>query len=122
MPHSDGVNNILSLPAYTTVTAQAFSQDGEYLAIANDYGKIAIFKTVALIDSESKKSNVLAFQFDCGACLGHAKSCINALKTMEDFLIVAITQPAGTPFILAFQWKDLIQQRAHISWTIGQFI
>ena len=118
MPHTDGVSSLLTLPAYTTVTSQAFSTDGEYLATANDFGKIAIFKTVALIDSESKKSNVLVFQFDCGACLGHTKSCVNALKTLENYLIVALTQPVGTPFVLAFNWKDLIQQRAHIAWTI----
>ena len=112
------LNNFLSLPAYTTITAQSFSHDGQFLAIANDQGKIAVYKVVNILE----KLNPLHFTFDAGTCLdpkSQARGCINALATISDTLIVAISRPSyDEAAIVAFHWKDLIQQRVKLSWTI----
>lgn len=116
-----GITNLLSLPAYTTVTAQAFSSDGKFLAVGSDCAKIAIFDVIQIVESESKKANGLVFQFDSACCLDSDsidKGCVNAIVTLEETLVVAISRPNGTPAVLAFQWKDLIQQRSLLAWSI----
>ena len=54
-----GVQN---LPAYTTITSQSYTEDGEYLAIANDHGRVAIFKVPQIIDKESKGNAIFQFE------------------------------------------------------------
>lgn len=121
MPAS-GITNLLSLPAYTTITAQAFSRDGKFLAVGSDTAKIAIFNVVQIVESESKKaSNGLVFQFDSACCLdkGIEKGgSVNDIVSFEGTLVVAISRASGTAAVLAFQWKDLIQQRSTLAWSI----
>ena len=119
---SAGANSLLSLPAYTTITAQAFTRDGKYLAVGTDLAKIAIFNVVQIVEAEeNQKLNTLVFKLDVGAILDPdsiEKGCVNAMVTMAETLIVAITRPQGTPAILAFHWKDLTQQRSKLIWSI----
>ena len=103
------LNNFLSLPAYVTITAQSFTKDGQYVAIANDQGKIALYKTLNILE----KTNSLHFQFDAGNCLdpnATSRGCVNALTSLDETLIVAISRPVNSEAaIVAFKWKDLIQ-------------
>ena len=46
---------IFRLPAYTTILCQAFSLDGNYIAVGSDFGRIAIFK-IADVVSEGRNS------------------------------------------------------------------
>ena len=116
-----GVQKLLSLPAYTTITAQSFSQDGQYLAICNDQGRIAIFNVPQIIDKDTKSQAF--YHFEAASILDGQikgrKGCINASKTLKDTLILAISRPSHQePAILAFSWKDLIQQRTKLLWSI----
>ena len=49
---------IFRLPAYTTILCQAFSLDGNYIAVGSDFGRIAIFK-IADVVSEGRNSGEL---------------------------------------------------------------
>ena len=41
------------------------------------------------------------------------------MKTLKDTLIVAISRPASNEAaIVAFHWKDLIQQKSKLAWNI----
>ena len=49
---------VFRLPAYTTILSQAFSPDGNYLAVGSDFGRIAIFKVSNLVsEGRSQKEN-----------------------------------------------------------------
>ena len=117
-----GLLGVQNLPAYTTITSQSYTEDGEYLAIANDQGRVAIFKVPQIIDKESKGNAI--FQFDAASILDGPtkgyKGCVNALKTIKDNLIVAISRPIANreAAIVAFSWTDLINQRTKLLWNI----
>lgn len=109
----------MNLPAYTTITAQSFSPNGEYLAIGNDQGQVCIFKTLRIFG----KDKPLVFQFNAGLILDDEnskhKGCVNAMKSTDTFLIIAISRPVESEAaIVAFNWKDLIQQRSKLAWSI----
>ena len=118
---SPGVQDLLSLPAYTTITDQSYSQDGKYLAVSNDQGRIAIFNVPQIIDQDSKGQAF--YHFEAALILDPQvksfKGCVNALKTLKDILIVAIMRPLHQESaVVAFSWKDLIQQRVKLLWSI----
>ena len=110
------------LPAYTTITAQVYSQDGKYLAVGNDQGKIVVFKVMKILEKTDEKSNHVQFQFDAGKALdpeAKAPGSINDLKTLKDTVIVAISRPGtNESALLGYLWKDLIQQKAKLAWDI----
>ena len=116
-----GVQDLYALPAYTTITAQSFSQDGQYLAVSNDLGRIAIFNVPQIIDNDSKGQAVFHFEaastldFDKGK--GRNKGCVNSLKTIKGTLLVAVSQESSAA-ILAFAWKDLINHTVRLEWNI----
>ena len=114
--------NYSPLPAYTTITAQSFTKDGLYLAVGNDQGRLAIFKVMQILE---KNQPTLIFQFEAASILDQAvnqtrfKGCINSMKTLKETLIVAISRPASNEAaIVAFHWKDLIQQKSKLAWNI----
>ena len=114
--------NYSALPAYTTITAQSFTKDGLYLAVGNDQGRLAIFKVMQILE---KNQPTLIFQFEAASILDQGvnqtrfKGCINSMKTLKDTLIVAISRPASNEAaIVAFHWKDLIQQKSKLAWNI----
>lgn len=125
---NSGLATLLSLPAYTTITSQCFSKDGQFLVTANDQGRIAIFKVTDIIDQT--ESNQVFFQFEAGSALEESSrstnkkngggGCINSLISTKDFLIAALSRPTvnADPAIVAFSWKDLSQQRSKLSWSI----
>ena len=54
---------VFRLPAYTTILSQAFSPDGNYLAVGSDFGRIAIFKVSNLVsEGRSHKENSQAVE------------------------------------------------------------
>lgn len=118
-----GVQDLYALPAYTTITAQSFSQDGQYLAVSNDLGRIAIFNVPQIIDNESKGQAV--FHFEAASTLDldkvkgrhRNKGCVNSLKTIKGTLLVAVSQESSAA-ILAFAWKDLINHTVRLEWSI----
>ena len=114
--------NYSPLPAYTTITAQSFTKDGLYLAVGNDQGRLAIFKVMQILE---KNQPTLIFQFEAASILDQGvnqtrfKGCINSMKTLKETLIVAISRPASNEAaIVAFHWKDLIQQKSKLAWNI----
>ena len=113
--------NLVSLPAYTTITAQSFTKDGQYLAVASDQGRLAIFKVMQILE---KNQPSLIFQFEAASVLDEDvntrfKGCINAMKTLNETLILAIARPVTNEAgIIAFHWKDLIQQKSKLAWNI----
>jgi len=114
--------NCSALPAYTTITAQSFTKDGLYLAVGNDQGRLAIFKVMQILE---KNQPTLIFQFEAASILDQGvnqtrfKGCINSMKTLKETLILAISRPASNEAaIVAFHWKDLIQQKSKLAWNI----
>ncbi len=136
MPVSSGTAALLALPAYTTVTAQAFSPDGSLLASANDRGRVALFRTTDIVaqndedDIDKPRASRVFFVFEAGTCLEENSSSarnnattgtVNALGSVSGFLLAAIARPANSePAIVAFSWKDLGQRRLKVAWSIGK--
>ncbi len=117
-PKGDVLTN---LPAYTTVTAQSFSKNGEFLAVGSDEGVLAIYKMHQVFEKDG--TSPLVFHTEAASALdetnARSKGCITAMKTFNDTLIVAISRPVtNEAAIVAFYWKDLIQQRSKLIWSI----
>ena len=109
---------VVNIPAYVTITAQSYSENGHFLAAATDGGKVAIFSVVDIIEKTAKNDGVI-FTFDANSCLeqSNQNGAINCMATIGDLLVVAMAF-AKNSAILAFSWNDLKKQRAKILWTI----
>ena len=87
--------NVITLPAYTTITCQSFTKDGQFLAVGNDQGRLAIFKVMQILEKNNQPP--LIFQFEAASVLDEGintrfKGCINAMKTLKETLIIAISR------------------------------
>ena len=90
-------SKIWCLPAYTTILCQTFSPNGDFLAVGNDRGRIAIFRVDDLVsagrdnnESEVDKLSCL-FYFDVNnddaSASFSSDVSVNTLSTTKTFLM-----------------------------------
>ncbi|ESO95484.1 hypothetical protein LOTGIDRAFT_178363 [Lottia gigantea] len=92
-----------------TVFAQCFSPCGKYLAVANNYGHIAIFSIVSALSpdaGESSRLPILCFK-------GCKEGAIYCLTSTETFLI-----SAGEGDIVAWKWADIHNKAPKVVWSL----
>lgn len=92
--------SVASLPHYTTVLAQTFSQDGEYYAAGTAAGDLAVWKVSQLVARGEKRPHFVRWR-------PHHSSpqCdVHSLASTETFLLTG-----GRGEVMAWAWDTLVQ-------------
>ncbi|CAL1283171.1 unnamed protein product [Larinioides sclopetarius] len=96
---------------YTTVYAVAYSSCGYYLAAANNYGCIAIFKLSPLLDNEENAQLEASQKYPVFKFSAHAGPIYSLLSTKQ--LIIS----GGVGELKLWKWSDLKRREAKSLWT-----
>jgi uncharacterized protein YbdZ (MbtH family) len=106
-------SKIWCLPAYTTILSQTFSPNGDYLAVGNDRGRIAIFRVDDLVSAGRDNSETEVDKLSClfyfdvhngdDSTSFSSVDSVNTLSTTKAFLIAGISS-TNSARILAWNW------------------
>jgi len=96
---------------FCTVFAQCFSPNGKYLAVADCFGRITIFKLSSVLSPHAENENRIPwYQFTHG----NVARTIYCMVSNEKFLMCGYSDG----FIRGFAWADLLSRNCRLSWEI----